>query len=89
MKKSTAFAVMLLAASGFAGAAQAKDRGDGDWKFRWHERAAVTTHAAVTTVAAPEIDPASVVAGITLLCGGLAILRGRRSKEPSTESDEG
>jgi hypothetical protein len=74
MKKSAAFAVMLLAASGFAGAAQAKDRGDSDWKFRWHER------AAVTTVAAPEIDPASVVAGLTLLCGGLAMLRGRRSK---------
>jgi hypothetical protein len=28
--------------------------------------------------AAPEIDPASAVAGLTLLAGGLAVLRGRR-----------
>ena len=31
-------------------------------------------------VAAPEIDAASAVAGLTLLVGGLAVLRGRRSK---------
>jgi hypothetical protein len=29
-------------------------------------------------VAAPEIDPASAMAGLTLLMGGLAVLRGRR-----------
>jgi hypothetical protein len=32
------------------------------------------------TVAAPEIDAASAVAGLTLMIGGLAVLRGRRSK---------
>jgi hypothetical protein len=32
------------------------------------------------TVAAPEIDAASAVAGLTLMVGGLAVLRGRRSK---------
>jgi hypothetical protein len=31
-------------------------------------------------VAAPEIDTASAVAGLTLMFGGLAVLRGRRSK---------
>lgn len=31
-------------------------------------------------VAAPEIDAASAVAGLTLMIGGLAVLRGRRSK---------
>jgi hypothetical protein len=31
-------------------------------------------------VAAPEIDAASAVAGLTLMVGGLAMLRGRRSK---------
>ena len=31
-------------------------------------------------VAAPEIDAASAVAGLTLMVGGLAVLRGRRSK---------
>ena len=29
-------------------------------------------------VAAPEIDPASALAGLTLLVGGIAVLRGRR-----------
>jgi hypothetical protein len=31
--------------------------------------------------AAPEIDPASAMAGLTLLMGGLTVLRGRRSKK--------
>lgn len=31
-----------------------------------------------TTVTAPEIDPASAAGGITLLLGGVAVLRGRR-----------
>jgi hypothetical protein len=30
---------------------------------------------------APEIDPASAMAGLTMLTGGLAVLRGRRSKK--------
>jgi len=29
---------------------------------------------------APEIDPSSALAGLTLLAGGLAVLRGRRTK---------
>ncbi len=33
----------------------------------------------VTPVAAPEIDPASAVSGLTLLLGGLAVYRGRRA----------
>jgi hypothetical protein len=33
------------------------------------------------TVAAPEIDPASAMSGLTLLLGGLAVLRGRSSKK--------
>jgi hypothetical protein len=33
------------------------------------------------TMSAPEIDPASAMAGLTLLAGGLAVLRGRRSKK--------
>ena len=30
---------------------------------------------------APEIDPASAVSGLTLLAGGLMVLRGRQSKK--------
>ena len=32
-------------------------------------------------VAAPEIDPAGLFSGLTLLTGGLAVIRGRRSKK--------
>ena len=31
-------------------------------------------------IAAPEIDPSSAVAGVTLLLGGLTVLRGRMRK---------
>ena len=31
-------------------------------------------------VGAPEIDPASAISGMTLLLGGLAVIRGRRAK---------
>jgi hypothetical protein len=33
------------------------------------------------TVRAPEIDPASAMTGLTMLAGGLAVLRGRRRKQ--------
>ncbi len=38
-------------------------------------------------VAAPEFDPADAIAALTLLAGGLAVLRGRRaaSSEPEIE----
>jgi hypothetical protein len=36
---------------------------------------------APNSVAAPEIDPTSAAAGLTLLLGGMAILRGRRAKQ--------
>jgi hypothetical protein len=39
-----------------------------------------TTTPPPKPVAAPEIDAASAVAGLTLMIGGLAVLRGRRSK---------
>ena len=32
-------------------------------------------------VRAPEIDPASAMSGLTMLAGGLAVLRGRRRKK--------
>jgi hypothetical protein len=32
-------------------------------------------------VKAPEIDPAAAMSGLTLLAGGLAVLRGRRQKK--------
>lgn len=35
-------------------------------------------------VAAPEFDPASAMAALTLLSGGLAVLRGRRSRRKNS-----
>ena len=37
------------------------------------------SYASVVVAQTPEIDPASAMAGLTLLAGGLAVLRGRRS----------
>jgi hypothetical protein len=36
------------------------------------------------TVAAPEIDPAGAMAALSLLAGGLAVMRGRRSTRKPT-----
>ncbi|HTW36932.1 MAG TPA: hypothetical protein VMD49_00005 [Steroidobacteraceae bacterium] len=36
------------------------------------------TTPTTSTAAAPEIDPAGMLSGLTLLLGGLAVLRGRR-----------
>jgi hypothetical protein len=41
---------------------------------------ATTAAFAVARVSAPELDPASAMAALTLLGGGLAVLRGRRKK---------
>jgi LPXTG-motif cell wall-anchored protein len=68
------FAVLLLATSGIAMAGEDHGRGDRGLGFHWSD------HKTATAVAAPEIDPASIVAGLTLLCGGLVVLRGRRKK---------
>jgi len=37
------------------------------------------TKACQSRVAAPEIDPSSAIVGLTLLLGGVAVIRGRRS----------
>ncbi len=42
---------------------------------------AVPLRGNTNTVSAPEIDPSSAIAGLTLLLGGLAVARGRRIKK--------
>jgi hypothetical protein len=37
------------------------------------------------TITAPEIDTASAIAGLIFLLGGLAVLRGRRTKHSTPE----
>lgn len=46
----------------------------------WTYESCVVNKFSPTVVAAPEIDPASAVAGLTLMIGGLLVFRGRRSK---------
>jgi hypothetical protein len=77
MMRTFTVAAVLLAASGVASAEEHGRHELRDFGYRFHERSSV-----VAPVAAPEIDPASIVAGLTLLGGGLAVLRGRRSKYP-------
>jgi hypothetical protein len=45
-----------------------------------HERPTWWHHHSDQAVSAPEIDPASALSGLTLLVGGLAVVRGRRKK---------
>jgi hypothetical protein len=54
-----------------AGVASAKD----DCSFFWF---CSPSRPTPTPMRAPEIDPASAMAGLTMLAGGLAVLRGRR-----------
>jgi hypothetical protein len=68
--------------SGIAGVASAHDsctvHRDG-WKPSWHcTEDGDHDRVQKKVVVAPEIDPASAVAGLTMLFGGLAVLRGRR-----------
>jgi hypothetical protein len=73
-KVSLALALMTL-----AGMASASSAGSGGKCFNvlWFNFCSPSSPPAV---AAPEIDPASAMAGLTMLAGGLAVLRGRRGK---------
>lgn len=68
-------AILLL---GAAGVANADQDNEGHWhadksRDRFHDRSS-------PVLAAPEIDPISMVAALTLLGGALAVWRGRRSR---------
>jgi hypothetical protein len=67
-------AILLLGAAGIASADQ--DKGDRESHERLHGRGSPALQA-------PEIDPASMVAALTLLGGALVVLRGRRTVKTS------
>ena len=71
-KTSLALALMTI-----AGVASAKDS-DKCIHILWFDFCAPSEKH--EPVKAPEIDPSSAIAGLTLMMGGLAVLRGRRSK---------
>jgi len=80
MKTKTVYlAIALLGASGVA---VARDGGRGGPDYRTGFYRQDEAKLAATSVQAPEIDPASWVAALTLLGGGLIVMRGRRTKDP-------
>lgn len=79
MKTQTLTLVILLL--GVTGIARA-DHDDGRRSaHESHER--FHSNRGSPSIQAPEIDPASMVAALTLLGGALAVLRARRSMKPS------
>ena len=72
-KIAAALALMILA--GAASASESNDCREILWFTFCH------SDKSDDVVKAPEIDPASAMAGLTLLAGGLAVLRGRRAKK--------
>jgi hypothetical protein len=51
-----------------------------DHNWQQHDHDGNSGYTPPHSTAAPEIDPASAVGGLTLLLGGLAVIRGRRGK---------
>jgi hypothetical protein len=75
--RAVGLAILMLGATGVALA----DQDDHHWD-RDHDRGHSWSDKRGSPVQAPEIDPSSIVAALTLLGGGLAVLRGRSSKSP-------
>lgn len=79
--KKLALAIILTSLAGIASATvAAPDRSCTTHWFLGIFPYEVCTNNPPKTVAAPEIDATSAVAGLTLMIGALAVLRGRRSK---------
>lgn len=75
MVRKIAAALALMTFAGVASASHSDDCREILWFSFCH------TDRNDDVVKAPEIDPASAMAGLTLLAGGLAVLRGRRAKK--------
>jgi hypothetical protein len=80
--KKIGIAVLLAALSGVA---SANDSCKTE-QFLWFsfEVCKPVEHIHSSPATAPEIDPGSAMAALTMMMGGLAVLRSRRSKTPAT-----
>lgn len=82
MVRKFALAILLTAVAGVASATVASP--DRSCTIHWFlgiiPYEVCTTPPPTKPVAAPEIDAASAAAGLTLMIGALAVLRGRRTK---------
>jgi hypothetical protein len=75
--RAVSLAILMLGATGVALA----DQDDHHWvRDHDHDRGHGWSDQRNSPVQAPEIDPSSIVAALTLLGGGLAVLRSRGSK---------
>jgi len=72
--RKISLALVLMAMAGVASAGQ--NNSDQCFRILWWTFCPPSEHT--TPLKAPEIDPASAMAGLTMLAGGLAVLRGRR-----------
>jgi hypothetical protein len=76
--KQISLAVALMSMAGVASAGSGI--GKGCINFWFFEYCPVPPPSHPAPLKAPEIDPASALAGLSLLAGGLAVLCGRRIK---------
>jgi hypothetical protein len=78
--KKFAIALLLTTAAGIASATPPGVSCTTHWFLGIFEYEVCTKTPPPNPVRAPEIDAASAVAGLSLMIGGLAVLRGRRGK---------
>jgi hypothetical protein len=77
--RKISLALVLLTMAGVASAANQNQGGQQCLQILWLPPICFgPTSPSPPSVKAPEIDPASAMAGLTMLAGGLAVLRGRR-----------
>jgi hypothetical protein len=74
MVRKISLALVLMAMAGAASAGQ--NNSNGCFQILWWTFCPPSEYP--KPLKAPEIDPASAMAGLTMLAGGLAVLRGRR-----------
>jgi len=80
MIRKLALAIVLTSAAGIASAGARGSTCTTHYFLGIFPYEVCTTTPRPNPVTAPEIDTASAVAGLTLMIGGLFVVRGRRSK---------
>ena len=80
MVRKIALGIVLASIATSASAKHGDESCRTEWLFGFIPIEHCVKSGPPTTVAAPEIDSSSAIAGLTLMLGGLAILSSRRKK---------
>ena len=80
MVRKLALAIVLTSAAGMASAAAFGETCTTHYLLGLFPYEVCTATPPRNPIAAPEIDASSAAAGLTLMIGGLIVVRGRRSK---------